>query len=262
MYRSLYKQIVGTLSWFPTLRLRRRYTRQNCSFDATSILTELQNDAWQPHTPHQVFNANYVSCMAVCVCCTSASVGLCVRADEQPLIRAARWQKTAVHPLIRSLRLRHTHIDTHTGENEASRVQLAQPSHRRGQWAFLWGSALWECEGGQNNEWKEKRQKLHESRIKFVRRQTNIVVWKALRKFPSCKETVYFFKRWNVHRRGSCCFIRGHLMQWSAALILARVTGLLVEAFVLKKEAKEEDRDNMTCWTKGLESSRTHRFPY
>ena len=77
MYSSLYKQIVRTHSWFPTLRLRRHYTRQNCSLDATRILTELQNDAWQPHTPHQVFNANYVSCMAFCVCCASVCVCMC-----------------------------------------------------------------------------------------------------------------------------------------------------------------------------------------
>lgn len=111
MYWSLYKQIVGTLGWFPTLRLRRCYTRQNCSLDATSILTELQNDAWQPHTPHQVFNANYVSCMAVCVCCTSASVGFVCTSRWTALDKGCAMTEnssTASHSLSTS----HTHIHT------------------------------------------------------------------------------------------------------------------------------------------------------
>lgn len=111
--------------WIPILWLRRCYTRRNCSSDVTTILTELQNDAWQPHTPHQVFNANYVSCMAVCMC-----VGVC--ADERLLIRAIYWQRIGCI---------HTNTHKHMHRDEASRVHMILPAAVGCE--PLWDSPMW-----------------------------------------------------------------------------------------------------------------------
>lgn len=136
LYSIVYKQVVGNLF----RRVESPHwgsgdVRQNCSLDATTTLTELQNDAWQPHTPHQVFNANYVSCMAVCVCCMSLFMCVCLWERE------CSWTTLDKSNIPAEDSSASSHSDTHTHTDEASRVQLALPIAVGSE--PLWGSALW-----------------------------------------------------------------------------------------------------------------------